>query len=467
MSDQIKARFAPSPTGFIHLGNARTALFNDLFIRKNQGIFLLRIEDTDAERSKAEYDAALQQDLRWLGLIWQEGPGADQGHGPYYQSQRQAIYDKYYQQLEIAGLAYPCFCTEAQLALARKVQQSSGKPPRYAGTCRSLSKEDIEKKLAEGLKPTLRFRLPDQVVVTFQDLVRGEQRFDTRDMGDFIIRRANGTPPFMYCSVIDDALMGVTHVLRGEDHLANTPRQILLIQALGMKAPQYGHISLITGPDGSPLSKRHGSRSISELREQGYVSLAIDNYMARLGHYYTHDKLLSLDELAAEFELKNLSKSPAKFNQQQMDFFQKQAVEKMSAEEFWQWIEKFSPVKVEKNRELLVEAIKPNVLFPQEAAYWINICYGDMPDFNEDQKALLKNAGTQYFDEALNALAKTGKDFKAMTAHVQEKLGVKGKALYQPLRVALTGNEHGPEMAKLLLLMDDAIIKKRLEMARN
>ena len=274
---KVKARFCPSPTGLIHLGNARTALFSALFAKKMDGVFLLRIEDTDRERSKQEYADILMQDLKWMGLEWQEGPDHDCGAGPYYQAQRQFIYDDYYERLEVAGMAYPCFCSEEELALARKIQRASGKPPRYPGTCRKLSDEQIAVKLSQGCQPTLRFKVLDDEWVEYEDFVRGKQKFNSNDIGDFIIRRGDGTSPFMYVNAIDDSLMGVTHVMRGEDHITNTPRQLMILAALGLRAPQYGHISLITGQDGSPLSKRNGSRSIEALRLEGYLPEAVIN----------------------------------------------------------------------------------------------------------------------------------------------------------------------------------------------
>lgn len=386
----MKSRFCPSPTGLMHLGNARTALFNYLFAKSKDGIFLLRIEDTDVERSKETFDLGLQEDLRWLNLEWQEGPGADEGNGPYHQSKRQAIYDDYYQRLEEADQAYPCFCSEEQLRLSRKIQRSAGKPPRYAGTCRSLSAAEIEKKKAEGLQPALRFRVPDDEVVVFADLVRGEQRFQTNDIGDFIIRRANGTSPFMFCNAIDDALMGVSHVLRGEDHLTNTPRQLLILQALELPVPTYAHIALIVGPDGSPLSKRHGSRGIKELRDNGYLPLALTNYLARLGHYYASDELLSLAELAKGFNVESLSKSPAKFNAQQLDYWQKQTVNQLPNDDFWEWAgsELQSQIPTDKD-DLFLTTVKPNVSFPRDVAYWVNVCFGKTLNLETAQSELL------------------------------------------------------------------------------
>ncbi|PNT89176.1 glutamate--tRNA ligase [Coxiella burnetii] len=462
----MKSRFCPSPTGLMHLGNARTALFNYLFAKSKDGIFLLRIEDTDVERSKETFDLGLQEDLRWLNLEWQEGPGAGEGNGPYHQSKRQAIYDDYYQRLEEADQAYPCFCSEEQLRLSRKIQRSAGKPPRYAGTCRSLSAAEIEKKKAEGLQPALRFRVPDDEVVVFADLVRGEQRFQTNDIGDFIIRRANGTSPFMFCNAIDDALMGVSHVLRGEDHLTNTPRQLLILQALELPVPTYAHIALIVGPDGSPLSKRHGSRGIKELRDNGYLPLALTNYLARLGHYYASDELLSLAELAKGFNVESLSKSPAKFNAQQLDYWQKQTVNQLPNDDFWEWAgsELQSQIPTDKD-DLFLTTVKPNVSFPRDVAYWVNVCFGKTLNLETAQSELLRATGNRYFEEAFEAFKKFGKDLNSVVSHLKEKLNLKGKPLYQPLRIALTGAEHGPELAKLILIMDYETIQNRLQEA--
>ncbi|MGH8369745.1 MAG: glutamate--tRNA ligase, partial [Gammaproteobacteria bacterium] len=254
----IRTRFAPSPTGHLHVGNARTALFNALFAAHMGGTLILRIEDTDAERSKREFEAGLIRDLSWLGVVWQEGPDRDGARGPYRQSERGAIYAEQVERLQTQGHAYPCFCTPAELALSRKAQLAAGKPPRYAGTCAQLGKPQIEARLAKGLKPALRFRVPAKGETVFEDMIRGHQVFANQDIGDFIIQRADGSPAFFFSNAVDDALMGVTHVLRGEDHLANTPRQLLLLAALELSAPQYAHLSLIVGEGGAPLSKREG-----------------------------------------------------------------------------------------------------------------------------------------------------------------------------------------------------------------
>ena len=462
--DNLKTRFCPSPTGLLHMGNLRTALFSALLAKSRNGCFLLRIEDTDQQRSQEQFTIQLEKDLLWLGLDWQEGPGHDKGKGPYYQSMRSTIYDDYYQRLEAMGAAYPCFCSEEELALARKIQRSSGKPPRYPGTCQNLTQEQIEAKLAQGLKPTLRFRVPLHQETRFTDLVRGEQCFKSEDLGDFIIRRADGTAPFLYCNAIDDALMEVTHVLRGEDHVANTPRQILILETLGLPVSEYGHISLILAPDGTILSKRHGSRSLVELRSEGYLPLAIINYLARLGHYYGHDELLSIDELAAQFKLASLSNSPAKYNPAQLLFWQKKGVDHLSPEEMWSWlgIEFFSSLP-ENQRDLFIEVIKPNIMFPADAYRWAKIIFDDEITVRDLQTV----ADPQYFAQALAAFERYGADAQKILEHLKTELNIKGQMLFQPLRLALTGEPHGPELGKLMVLIEPEKIKQRLLGAKH
>ncbi len=465
----IKTRFCPSPTGRIHLGNARTALFSALFAKKMDGTFLLRIEDTDRERSRQEYADGMMDDLRWMHLYWQEGPGTDhEEHGPYYQSQRQFIYDDYYERLIVAGMAYPCFCSNDELALARKIQLASGQPPRYSGACYDLSPEQLQEKYDRGLKPVLRFRVCDDEVIEYDDFVRGKQKFSTTDIGDFIIRRADGTSPFMYVNAIDDSLMEVTHVMRGEDHIANTPRQLMILQALGLRAPQYGHISLIMGEDGTPLSKRNGSRSIEELRCDGYLYEAVVNYLARLGHYYGHDHLLSLDALAEQFTLEGLSKSPAKFNAQQLDYWQKQAVSQAELNVLWAWLSPQEQQLVpDQQRDAFLELMKQNSHYPHELQRWVLRVFGELPELDEAQQQIVQEAGKAYFIAALDAVEKYQYDVKHITQHISEQVNVKGKKLFQPLRVVLTGDVHGPDLGQLLVMMDLDEIKKRLKKAEH
>lgn len=467
MTASNKTRFCPSPTGLIHLGNARTALFNALGAISEQGTFLLRIEDTDQERSKVEYADGLMADLKWLGMDWQEGPGCEADAGPYWQSQRQGIYDKFYEDLKAQDLAYPCFCSEQQLALSRKLQRSQGKPPRYAGTCRNLSSAEIEARFTAGDKATLRFKVPQGQTITFHDLVRGKQRFTSDDIGDFIIRRTNGTAPFMYSNAIDDALMGVTIALRGEDHLTNTPRQVMLLDALGLPAPTYGHISLILGQDGAPLSKRNGSRSIQDLRNDGFLPLAVINYLARLGHYYADDVLMDFNGLGLKFAYTNLGKSPAKFDPKQLLRWQKAVVQTISEPEFYTWVgDEIKNTIPENKLELFYNTIRHNIVFPEDVRTWVNAFFVDSLALN-GHEAILKETGSAFFDLAAQTIKSQGTDYNKLTATLKEQLNVKGKKLFMPLRIALTGKTYGPELANIITLLGQAECIARFEKAKQ
>jgi nondiscriminating glutamyl-tRNA synthetase len=457
-----KTRFAPSPTGWMHLGNARTALFNRLYGQT----FLLRIEDTDPTRSRPEFVAALLEDLRWLGLEWEEGPRSPQPD-EYFQSQRTAIYEQYYAKLEQNGLAYPCFCTPEELALSRKVQLSRGLPPRYSGKCAHLRREEVEARLAQGLKPSLRFKVPPGQTVVFEDLIQGEKRFATDAIGDFIIRRADLSPAFFFCNAIDDALMGVTHVLRGEDHLANTPRQLLILKALELAPPRYGHFPLILGEDGAPLSKRNGSVSIRELREQGYLPAAVINFLARLGHSYATDGLLPLRELASGFSLSHLSRSPARFDPKQLDFWQAQAVRAADDATLWAWLDESTRLLVpQASRSQFLHLVRGNFIFPQQAKAWAEILFSDTyPVTEEAKRALL--APPAFFRTALAIAQRHPENYREFLAELKAKTALQGKQLFQPLRAALTGRLDGPEMAQIYLLLGPERLFKRLSQLRD
>ncbi len=464
----IKTRFSPSPTGMLHLGNVRAALFSALYAKKNNGHFILRIEDTDASRSEQKYSDILQDDLKWLGLEWQEGPGIEGPNAPYYQSQRHEIYANYYKQLEDLHLAYPCFCSEQELALNRKIQLSRGQPPRYPGTCRALSKEEVTKRIMDGKKPALRFHVKKQQLVEFVDLVKGPQRFNSDDIGDFIIRRAEGTASFMFCNAIDDSLMKITHILRGEDHLANTPRQLLILKALGMHIPHYGHLSLITSGEGGKLSKREGSFSLHDLHEQGYLSQAVLNYLARLSHAYNDPRLMTFDELAANFYLEKLSRSSAQFDENQLLHWQKEAVMALPPMLVWDWfgydIKKSIPPAL---HDLFIEAIKPNISFPYEAKEWVNILFSEEIQFDTEQLNVLKAAGDAFFIAALKSSETHGADLKAILDDLKTSQNVAGKKLFMPVRIALTGQIHGPELLQIVGLLGKEKMRQRFECARE
>lgn len=469
----VKSRFAPSPTGLLHLGNVRTALFNWLVAQQVQGTFLLRLEDTDASRGHAKYADALASDLRWLGLEWNEGPGVGGPNGPYAQSERGSIYGAYMDQLVDAKLAYPCFCSEHELAVSRKTALAAGRPPRYSGKCHALRPEDVAARRAEGQPATLRFHVADGETVTFDDFVRGAQTFSTSDIGDFVIRRSDGTPAFFFCNAVDDALMGVTLVLRGEDHLTNTPRQILLLRALGLRVPDYAHIALVVGADGAPLSKRTGSLSVEELRHRGYLPIAINNYLARLGHSYEETVLLDMKRLSSEFSLTRLHRAPARFDEQQLLHWQKEAVKQASVDELWAWLTDRSYIDGGRIESIVpaaqasefVEAVRDNIVFPNDGFVWAGNLYSSNDYLQRDARQIIRDAGAPFFVTAHEQLNAGTDGFREFARRVGEHTHTKGKSLFMPLRAALTGETHGPEMDRLWGLLGATRIAQRLSAA--
>ncbi len=460
----VITRFAPSPTGYVHVGNVRTAFFNQLLAEHAGGRFILRSEDTDRERSKAEYLEALIEDLHWLGLRWDEGPDCGGPHGPYSQSERGELYSQYYERLLESGDAYPCYCSDRELKLSRKLQLSAGRPPRYAGTCRELSARQRAEREEQGREPTLRFRVSAGEPVVFEDLVRGSQSFSREDIGDFVIRRADGSAAFFFGNAVDDSLMQVTHVLRGEDHVANTPRQILLLQALDLRAPVYGHFSLMVGDDGAPLSKRHGASSLRELRQAGYLPGAILNHFLRLGHKAANDDFLELEQMAAEFNTDALGRAPARYDMDQLGHWQKEAIMRLPAGELVAWLDGEDRARVPRDQmQEFLELVKPNLMFPVDMKAWVEVMFGELSVPGDAEQEWLDNAGAEFFRAASEAAAGGTPSVKAITDAVKAATGAKGKQLFMPLRVALTGRTDGPGLQDIVSLMNPATIEKRLK----
>lgn len=458
----IKTRFAPSPTGLLHFGNVRTALFNALLAKKQSGTFLLRIEDTDLERSSAEYSLRIEHDLNWLGIAWQEGGSSGGPHAPYYQSQRVEIYQRYLSALEAQGRVYPCFCTAVELEVSRKIQAASGKPPRYSGKCAHLSAAEVEAKKAQGLSHTTRFRMPKAQALNFEDIVRGPQQFASDDIGDFIVRRSDGNFAFFFVNAIDDALMEITHVLRGEDHLTNTPRQIALLRALELPEPKYGHISLIVNQAGAPLSKRSGSLAIEELERLGYFPIAINNYLARLGHHYADNRLLDMASLAEQFSLEHLGRAPARYDRAQLDHWQTLAVQQADDATLLAWLEPaIEGVVPADERARFAAAVRANIVFPSDAQQWAQAIYSEPLQVSDDARRVLHATGAGFFDAALKVYDDS-MDFTALVAAIKRATGMSGKSLFLPLRAALTGQVHGPEMPAVYALLG-ARARHRLE----
>ncbi len=462
----VVTRFAPSPSGELHLGNVRTALHSWLLARRAGGRFLLRIEDTDAARSSEAHVAALLDDLRWLGLGWDHAAGANEaGDGePLRQSLRGGVYAPLLERLERDGRAYPCYCTNDELQLQRAAQRAAGQPPRYAGTCARLDAAGRAARAARGLRPSLRFRVPAVGVVQFDDLVHGPQRFECALIGDFVVRRDDGTPAFFFANAVDDSLMGVTQVLRGEDHLANTPRQLLVLGALGLPAPAYGHEALITGSDGAPLSKRNGAQSVRELRDAGYSATAVLNLLLRLGHSTPVNELLPLERMPAAFDPAHLQRASARFDPVQLMHWQSQWVHGLDAAAAADWLAPQLPDALAgEARERFVAAVRANVLLAPDVRAWLPVVLGGALAVEEAARAAIRSAGAAYFAAALGAVdAALAAGGPPRLDALRDATGAKGARFYAPLRAALTGRTHGPELAPLLAAIPVVLLRERL-----
>ena len=466
----MRVRFAPSPTGLLHVGNARTALFNWLMARGHDGTFILRIEDTDAERSTKASEQGILEDLRWLGLEWDEGPDVGGPCGPYRQSERLHLYTSYANELLAAGHAYYCFCPPQKLEEDRRRMLEEGKPPRYAGTCRSIGPDEAQRRIEGGERPVVRFRVPEHVEVTFQDVVRGDVTFNTDVIGDPVLVRSDGRPQYNFAVVIDDALMEVTHVIRGEDHISNTPRQVLLYQALGFSPPKFAHLALVMGPDHTPLSKRHGATSVSEFRARGYLPEALTNCLSLIGwsprtdagSVGTAEELLPLDELARRFALEHVGHSAGIFDLEKLAWMNRHYMKaaapgRLAAESArffiargfverptdiaFGYIESLLPMAVGSVDRLEEIPDRLAFLFTYEASTAL-----ERPEVAE----VVRESGARDVIAALADEIDTPlvdrETFRAMANRVKERTGQKGKALFHPIRVALTGEGGGPEL---------------------
>ena len=463
----MRVRFAPSPTGQLHVGNARTALFNWLLARGAAGTFILRIEDTDAERSTRDSEAAILRDLRWLGIDWDEGPDNGGAHGPYRQSERLHLYQSYAKEMLVADAAYYCFCSTAQLEAERQEALAEGRPARYAGTCRRLSPEQAAERIANGERPAIRFRVPEDRDVVFADVVRGEVRFHTDVIGDPVIVRGDGHPAYNFAVVVDDALMEVTHVVRGEDHISNTPRQVLLYEALGFAPPAFAHLALVMGPDHSPLSKRHGATSVAEFRSKGYLPEALVNYLALIGWSPSgrgnNDELLPVEELARRFALEDVGHSAGVFDEEKLAWVNRHYLKladplrlaDLSLPYFEQAGVPMTPDRT--GLEYLATAMamasasvdrlnqvpaRLALLFDYDAEAVLR-----EPRLLEEMQGDGARAVVAALAEELAAAPRLDRDlFREIANRVKAKTSLKGKALFHPIRVALTGRAEGPEL---------------------
>ena len=461
-----RSRFCPSPTGLLHLGNLRTALLNVLLAIKSGGTFILRIEDTDIERSKTEFSEAVCDDMEWMGLHWQEGPRIGGPEDSYYQSERNSIYQAFYDKLLEDNLIYPCFTSEEELKIIRRNQMSAGEPPRYTGIWANASKEEIEEELEKGNQPVYRFRIPKDENIIFKDLVKGEQSFHTSDLDDFIVRKKDLSPTFMFANAIDDSLMGVNIVLRGDDHLSNTPRQIALLKALNLEIPEFIHVALFTGDDGAPLSKRNGSLSVKELKEIGYFPQAVINYLSRVGHTIPDNELRNIHELSSVFNIGNISTSPSKIDHAQLNFWQKNVIESLSIEELSYWLESsLEDLPKDVNKDSFVGLIRDNIIFPSDAVRYLKNLFINPLDSEKEVEDLIKQTGSHFFKIAEKIIENNWGDWSKTMKIIGEETGAKGKSLFMPIRASITGQISGPELDQVIEVMGLERVLRRLQEA--
>jgi nondiscriminating glutamyl-tRNA synthetase len=464
----MRVRFAPSPTGQLHVGNARTALFNWLLARGQKadtpGTFILRIEDTDIERSTRESEDAIARDLRWLGLDWDEGPDAGGSHGPYRQSERLHLYQSYAKELLGAGSAYYCFCSTEQLDAERQAAVAAGRPVQYSGTCRALPQDQVTTRMAAGEQPAIRFRVPEGTDIVFTDLVRGEVRFQNEVIGDPVIVRADGSPAYNFAVVVDDALMEVTHVIRGEDHLSNTPRQLLLYDALGFTPPRFAHVALVMGPDHSPLSKRHGATSVAEFRARGYLPEALDNYLALIGWSPGDDvELMSIDEIARHFSLERVGHSPGVFDEEKLAWVNRHYLKIADPERIAELAVPFFhaagvPMTPDDRglrfltgtMSMITASVDRLNQVPARLAFLFDYDVArTLADANVRAEMSANGAravAAALAEELAGAPRLDRERFRAVANRVKARTGQKAKALFHPIRVALTGRAEGPEL---------------------
>jgi glutamyl-tRNA synthetase len=485
-------RFAPSPTGKLHVGGARTAIYNWAFARANHGTFILRIDDTDPTRSTEENTQIILRAMKWLGLDWDEGPEVGGDFGPYWQTERLDIYRKAAERLVADGRAYYCFCTPEKLAADKKAAQERHDPFQgYQRTCRDIDPAEAQRRVDAGEPHTIRIKVPlDRGDVVVRDAVHGDVTFEANTLDDFIIFRSDGTPTYNFATVVDDSMMGITHVIRGDDHLSNTPRQIMVYEALGAPTPTFAHISMILGPDGKKLSKRHGATSVEEYRDAGYDSDAFVNYLALLGWALDGDTtIVPRDVLAKSFSLDHVSKNPATFDLKKLDWINGQYLQAMTDQEFarTQLVPQLVSAGLESAADaeaayaakpawfdLLASVLKPRTtLAPQVVEKSRFLYWGEDVQFDEKSvnKNLAKDGARGYLEAARDALAALDADgwnaaaIDAALEPLPDALGTNKRKFYGAVRVAECGNQVSPPLGESLELLGRDVALARLERA--
>ncbi|MFZ5651292.1 MAG: glutamate--tRNA ligase [Bacillota bacterium] len=475
-----RVRFAPSPTGPLHIGGARSALFNWLFARRHGGTFIVRIEDTDLERSSRESEKNILSSLRWLGLDWDEGVDAGGPDGPYRQTERLDLYSRYARHLLESGRAYYCYCSEEELAAEREKLMAVGELPRYLGRCRNLCDEEKARLESSGRRPVVRFKVPGDKTVVINDLVRGEVSFEGSGIGDFIIVKSDGIPTYNFAVVVDDRSMNITHVIRAEEHLSNTPRQVLLYEAFNWPLPEFAHVSLILGKDRSKMSKRHGATSIEQYMELGYLPEALVNFLALLGWSPEgEEEILDLKQISEQFSLDRVAKNPAVFDIDKLNWLNGHYIRHAPLDRITEmaipYLEGKGYVKKEITGEQycwlqsLVSTVRNYLVNMSEITAYVEMFFTDTvePVDDEAREILTQDhvpAVLNKLKEKLEAAPVVDEDsVKSMLKGLGKELGLPGKNVFMPLRVAITGSAHGPELHQVITVLGAEKTIKRLE----
>jgi nondiscriminating glutamyl-tRNA synthetase len=481
MSNEVRVRYAPSPTGHLHIGNARTALFNYLFARNQGGKFIIRIEDTDKKRNIAGGEESQLKYLKWLGMDWDESVDVGGEYGPYRQSERNDIYQVYYNQLLENGHAYKCYCTEAEIEAEREEQTERGETPHYSGKCRHLTAEERAKLESEGREPSIRILVPEGRTFTFNDMVKGTVSFESEGMGDWVIIKKDGTPTYNFAVTIDDYLMKISHVLRGDDHISNTPKQLMVYEALGWEPPIFGHMTLIVNESRKKLSKRDESiiQFIEQYEELGYLPEALFNFITLLGWSPSgEEEIYSKDEFIKIFDANRLSKSPALFDTNKLTWMNNQYMKKIDVDT----VLKLSLPHLVKAGRLsenltdeehqwaknLVSLLQEKMSFGAEIVELSDMFFKEEAEYEEDAKEVLTGETVpevlKAFSEELEKLENFKADeIKGAMKAVQKTTGQKGKNLFMPIRAAVSGQTHGPDLPQAIELLGKVKVQNRIK----
>ena len=480
MTNEIRVRYAPSPTGHLHIGNARTALFNYLYARNKGGKFIIRIEDTDQKRNIEGGEESQLKYLKWLGMDWDEGVDVGGKYGPYRQSERIDIYQKYYNELLEKGLAYKCYCTEEELEKEREEQMAKNETPQYSGKCLHLTAEEQQHLEAEGRQPSIRFKVPQGKIYSFDDMVKGQVSFESDGIGDHVIVKKDGIPTYNFAVTIDDHLMEISHVLRGDDHISNTPKQLMIYEALGWTPPIFGHMTLIVNESRKKLSKRDESiiQFIEQYEELGYIPEALFNFITLLGWSPEgEEEIFSKEEFINIFDPNRLSKSPALFDKQKLAWMNNQYMKQIELDRVVEFalphLIKSGCVKESRTEEEnawvreLIALNQERMSYGAEIVELSELFFNEEVRVDEEAKEILAEEQvpevlSAFLTEIENLEPFTAEEIKKAVKAVQKSTGHKGKKLFMPLRVATTGQMHGPDLMKTIELLGKEKVKTRV-----